>query len=180
MPLCTRKSVMHRVIAELSKGAAALREACAAKPAYQTADNLWNRLKRNNLAALLVLTIAQQLGFNKGTPHSLPAAKRLEDKRWVRTLQQEGWDLHLLMPQVAVPNRKRPGNTTGYLTQTARRTNVRLWQEDTAADTVDEQAATARKATWTLVLASCCVLWIDNWYQAQYTTRPDESDRSQN
>ena len=30
------------------------------------------------------------------------------------------------------------------------------------------------------MLASCCVLWIDNWYRAQYTTHPDESDRSQN
>ena len=34
-------------------------------------------------------------------------------------------------------------------------------------------------ATWTLVLASCCVLWIDQWYQAQYTTHPNESDRPQ-
>ena len=45
---------------------------------------------------------------------------------------------------------------------------------------MDQQAASALKATWTLVLASCCVLWIDNWYQAPYTTHPDESDRSQN
>ena len=30
------------------------------------------------------------------------------------------------------------------------------------------------------MLASCCVLWMDNWYRAQYTTHPDESDRSQN
>ena len=29
------------------------------------------------------------------------------------------------------------------------------------------------------MLASCCVLWIDNWYRAQYTLHPDESDRSQ-
>ena len=45
---------------------------------------------------------------------------------------------------------------------------------------MDEQAAAALKATWSLVLSSCCVLWIDNWYRAQYTTHPDESDRSQN
>ena len=36
------------------------------------------------------------------------------------------------------------------------------------------------KATWSLVFSSCCVLWIDNWYRAQYTTHPGESDRSQN
>ena len=29
------------------------------------------------------------------------------------------------------------------------------------------------------MLASCCVLWMDNWYRAQYTTHPDESDWSQ-
>ena len=45
---------------------------------------------------------------------------------------------------------------------------------------MDEQAAAALKATWSLVLSSCCVLWIDNWYRAQYTAHPDESDRWQN
>ena len=30
------------------------------------------------------------------------------------------------------------------------------------------------------MLASCCVLWMDNWYRAQYTTHPAESDRSGN
>ena len=84
------------------------------------------------------------------------------------------------MRQRAVPNRKKPGNTTGYLTQTERRTKVRLGQANAAADTVDEQAAAALKATWSLVLSSCCVPWIDHWYRAQYTTHPDESDRSQN
>ena len=84
------------------------------------------------------------------------------------------------MRQRAVPNRKKPGNKTGYLTQTERRTKVRLGQADAAADTVDEQAAAALKATWSLLLSSCSVLWIDNWYQAQYTTDPDKSDRSQN
>ena len=95
MPLRARKSVTHRMIAEVSKGAAALREACAAEPAYQTADDLWKGLKRNDLAAQLVLTFAQQLRFNKRTRHSLPTAKRQEDKRWVRILRQEGWNLYL-------------------------------------------------------------------------------------
>ena len=45
---------------------------------------------------------------------------------------------------------------------------------------MDEQAAAALKATWTLVLASCCELRMDNWYRAQYTTHPDKSNRSQN
>ena len=94
-------------------------------------------------------------------------------------LRQEGWKLSLLMHQRAVRNRKKPGNTIRYLTQTERRTKVRLGQAEAAANTVDEQAAAALKATLTLVLASCCVLWIDNWYRAQYTTQPDESDRSQ-
>ena len=30
------------------------------------------------------------------------------------------------------------------------------------------------------MLALCCMLLIDNWYRAQYTTHPDESDWSQN
>ena len=61
------------------------------------------------------------------------------------------------------------GSTTGYLTQTGRQKEVPLWQADATADTVAKQAAAAIKATWTLVLASCCVLWIDNWYRAQNT-----------
>ena len=97
MPLRCRKSVTHQMIAEVSKGAAALREACAAEPAYQTADDLWKGLKRNDLEAQLVLTFAQRLRFNKGTRHSLPAAKRQVDKRWVRILRQENWNLYLLM-----------------------------------------------------------------------------------
>ena len=180
MPLQGRKSVTHQMIAEVSKGAAALREACAAEPAYQRADDLWKGLKRNDLSAQLVLTFAQQLRFNKRTRHSLPAAKKQEDKRWVRIFRQEGWNLYLLMRQQAVPNRKKPGNKTGYLTQSERRKKVRLGQADAAADTVDEQAAAALKATWSLVLSSCGVLWIDNWYRAQYTTHADKSDRSQN
>ena len=92
----------------------------------------------------------------------------------MRILRQEGWNLYPLMRQRAVPNRKKPGKTTGYLTQTERRTKVRLGQADAAADTVDEQAAVALKATWSLVLSTCCVLWIDNWYRAQYTTHPEK------
>ena len=65
MPLRGRKSVTHQMIAEVNKGAAALREACAAEPAYQTADDLWKGLRRNDLAAQLVLTFAQRLRFNK-------------------------------------------------------------------------------------------------------------------
>ena len=84
------------------------------------------------------------------------------------------------MCQRAVANRRMPESTTGYLTQTERRTKVRLGQADVAADTVDDQAAAALKATSTMVLSSWCVLWTDNWYRAQYTTHPDESDRSQN
>ena len=87
---------------------------------------------------------------------------------------------YLLMRQRAVPKRKLPRNTTRYPTQTERRTKVQVGQADAAADTVDEQAAAALKAAWTPVLASSCVLWINNWYRAQYTTHPDESDRLQN
>ena len=145
---------MHQMIAEVSKGAAALREACAAEPAYQTADDLWKGLRPNDLVAELVLTFAQRLRFNKRTRHSLQAAKRQEDKRWVRILRQEGGNLYLLMHQGAVPNRRKPRNTTGYLTPTERRTKVRLRQADAAAGTVDEQAAAALKATWSLVLSS--------------------------
>ena len=100
------------MIAKVSKGAAALREAWAAYPAYQIADDLWNGLKRNDLAAQLVLTFAQRFRFNKRMRHSSRAAKRQEDKRWVRILRQEGWKLYLLMRQQAVPNRKKTRNPT--------------------------------------------------------------------
>ena len=139
-----------------------------------------NRLKQNDMSAQLVLTFAQGLRLNIQMQHSLPAARRRGDKRWVRILRQEGWNLYLPMCQQAVPNGKIPGITTGYLTQTERQTKVRLGQADAAADTVDEQAAAALKATWTLDLASCCVLWMDNWYRAQYRTHPDKSARLQN
>ena len=50
-PVVATKSVTHRMTAEVSRGGAALGEAYTAQPAYQTADNWWNRLKRNDLAA---------------------------------------------------------------------------------------------------------------------------------
>ena len=168
------------MILEVSNEAAALREACAAELAYRRADDLWSGLKRNDLAAQLVITSAQRLRFNKRTRNSLPAGKRQEDKRLVRILRQEGRNLYLLIPQRAVPNRRKPGNTTRSLTQTERRTKVGLAKADAGAMTVDEQAAAAFKAMWTLVLASFCLLWIHNWYRAQYTTHPDESHWSQN
>ena len=168
------------MISEVSKGAAALREACAAEPVYKRADELWNGLERNNLAAQRVLTFAERIWFNKGTRHSLPAAKRQENKRSGRILRQEGWNVYLWMRQRAVPYGKNPGNTARYLTQTERRTKVRLGQADAAPNTMDEQPAVAFEATSTLVLVSFWVLWIDNWYRAQYTTYPDKSDRSQN
>ena len=84
------------MLAEVSKGAAELREACAAEPAYQTADDLWNGLKRNNLAAQVVLTFAQRLRFKKRTQQVLRKAITQEDKLWVAILQQEGWNVYLL------------------------------------------------------------------------------------
>ena len=92
------------MIAEVSIGAAALSEACAEEPAYQAADDLWNRLKRNDLAAQLVVTFAQPLSFNKRTQHILLRAKRQEDKCWLRILQQEDWNLYPLMRQRALPD----------------------------------------------------------------------------
>ena len=180
MPPRTRKSVPHQMIAEVSEGAAALREACAAEPPYPTADDLWNGLKRNDLVAQLVITFGERLRFNKRMRHSLAAAQKQDNNHWVRILRQEGWNLYLLMRRRAVPNGKKRGNTTRYLSQTERGTKVRIGQADAAANTVDEQAAAVLKATLTLVLASCCVLWIDNCYRAQYLTHADESDQSQN
>ena len=108
------------MIAEVSRGAAVLGEAYAAEPAYQTADDLWNRVKENALAAQLVLTFTQLLRFNKRTLHSLTEARAQEDKRWVRISRHEGWNLYPLMHQRAVHNRKKPGKTTRYLTHSER------------------------------------------------------------
>ena len=60
------------MIAEISKGAAALgeaalREASTAELAFHTANELWNGPKRNDLAAQLVLMFAQRFRVNKRT-----------------------------------------------------------------------------------------------------------------
>ena len=116
MPLRAGKPATHQMIAEVSKGAGALREACTAEPGYQTAEDLCKRLKRSGLAARLVLTFAQRLRFNKRTRQSLRKAKTQEYKRLVHILRQEGGNLYLLMSQREVPNRKKLGNTTRYVT----------------------------------------------------------------
>ena len=114
------------MLAEVSKGAAALREAWAAEPAYQTADDLWNGSKLNNPASQLVLTFAQRLRTNKRMRDSLSKAKTQENKRLVLNLRQEGWNRYLLMHQRAVPNRKKPEKATRYLSQAERRTKRSL------------------------------------------------------
>ena len=100
--------------------------------------------------------------------------------RWVGILRQEGWSLYFSMRQRAVPNRRKPANTTRYLSQAGRRNEITLGQADSGVNTVDEQASAAFITTWALLLASCCVLCIDNWYLAQCTTHTDESDWSKN
>ena len=103
------------MLAEVSKGAAAVSEACAAESAYQTADALCNRLKRTDLAAQLLVTFVQAVTFNNRTRHGSTEAEAQDDKRQGRILRREGWNLYLLMRQRAVRNKKKPANTTRYL-----------------------------------------------------------------
>ena len=65
--------------------------------------SLLNGLKRSVLAAQLLLTFAQRLWFIKRTRYSLSKAKTQKNTRWVHILQQEGWNLYLLMHPRAVP-----------------------------------------------------------------------------
>ena len=62
-------------------------------------------------------------------------------------LRQDDSNLYLLMRQRAVPNRKKPANTTRYLTQTERRTKMKLGQADSAANTVDAKTAAVFRGT---------------------------------
>ena len=84
------------------------------------------------------------------------------------------------MRQRAIAKGKKPEKTIRHLSQPERRTEVRLGQAHSPVSTVVQQAVAAFRTMWAFVLASCCVLWTNNWYRAQYMTHPDQRDPSQN
>ena len=169
MPLRPRKSVMHRMIAEISKGAASPRVGCAAEPSYQTADDLWNGLKRKDQAAQLALTFAQRLRFNKRTRHSQAAAKKPKDKRWVRIVRQDASNLYLLMRQQAVPNRRKPGNTTGYEQKDKRRYDLGKQTPPQIQRTNRLQQHLKQREHWCLHRAACCGLTTGTGHNTGHT-----------
>ena len=49
-----------------------------------------------------------------------------------------------------------------------------------SAPSVKERAAARLQTTWKKIHKQLVVLWMDNWYNKQFTTNPDKNDKSLN
>ena len=94
---------------------------------------------------------------------------------------EEALRLYLLMRHRAVPYWGKPKfvvMTEGSRAQ--QRILARSGLARYSAPSVKERAAVRLKATWDKIYQQWVVLWMDNWYNTQFTTNLDKTDKSLN
>ena len=120
-----------------------------------------------------------RLRKNEQTRCSVEKAIAAEGKRWVGVLIEEAWRLFLLMRHRAVPYQGKPKSVVAIEESFAqRRILARSGLARYSAPSVKENAAVRLQTTWNKIHQQWVVLWIDNWYNKQFTTNPDKNDKS--
>ena len=177
MPL--RKEVDVEKTAAAASGV--FRDVCSVEPPYHTAEEVWEGLKQGDEGARLLFVFF--LGLRKIEPTRCTFEKAIaaEGKRWVGVLIEEAWQLHLLMRHRAVPYQGKPKSVVAIEGSRAqRRILARSGLARYSAPSVKEKAAVRLQTTWSKIHQQWVVLWIDNWYNKQFTTNPDKNDKSLN
>ena len=90
-------------------------------------------------------------------------------------LKEETWRLYLLMHHGAVPYQ---GATEGSRAQ--RRISAGSGLARYNAPSVKKRAAVRLQTTWDKIYQQWVVLWMDNWYNKQFTTNRDKNNKSVN
>ena len=116
---------------------------------------------------------------NERSRCSVEKAIAAEGKRWVAVLIEEAWRLFLLMPHRAVPYQGKPKSVVAVEGSRAqRRILARSGLARYRAPSLKERAAVRLRTTWNKIHQQWVVLWMDNWYNKQFTTNPDKNDKS--
>ena len=177
MPL--RKEVdLEKTVAAAS---GVFRDVCSEEPPYHTAEELWEGLKQGDEGARLLFVFFLRLRKNERTRCSVEKAIAAEGKRWVGVLIEEAWRLYLLMRHRAVPYQGKPKSVVAVEGSRAqRRILARSGLARYSAPSLKEKAAVRLQTTWDTIYQQWVVLWMDNWYNKQFTTNPDKNDKSLN
>ena len=155
------------------------RDVCSEEPPYHTAEELWEGLKQGDEGARLLFVFILRLRKNEGTRCSVEKAITAEGKRWVGVLIEEAWRLCLLMRGRAVPYQGKPKSVVAIEGSRAqRRILARSGLARYSPPSVKEKAAVRLQTTWNKIHQQLVVLWMDNWYNKQFTTNPDKNDKS--
>ena len=94
---------------------------------------------------------------------------------------EEAWRLYLLMRHRAVPYQGKPKSVVAVEGGRAqRRILTRSGLARYSAPSLKEKAADRLQTTWDKIYQQWVVLWMDNWYNKQFTTNPDKNDKSLN
>ena len=157
------------------------RDVCSEEPRYHTAEELWEGLKQGDEGARLLFVFFLHLRKNERTRCSVEKATAAEGKRWVGVLIDEAWRLFLLMRHHAVPYQGKPKSVVAIEGSRAQcRILARSGLARYSAPSVKEKAAVRLQTTWSKIHQQWVVLWMDNWYNKQFTTNPDKNDKSLN
>ena len=177
MPL--RKEVhVEKTVAAAS---GVFRDVCSEEPPYQTAEELWEGLKEGDEGARLLFVLFLRLRKNERTRCSVQKAIAAGGRRWVGVLIEEAWCLFLLMRHRAVPYQGKPKSVVAIEGSRAQcRSLARSGLVRYSAPSVKEKAAVRLQTTWNKIHQQWVVLWMDNWYNKQFTTNPVKNDKSLN
>ena len=157
------------------------RDVCSEEPPYHTAEELWEGLKQGDEGAQLLFVFFSRLRKNERTHCSVEKAILAEGKRLVGVLIEEAWRLYLLMRHRAVRYQGRPKSVVAVEGSRAqRRILARSGLARYSAPSLKEKAAVRLQTTWNKKNQQWVVLWMDNWYNKQFTTNPDKKDKSLN
>ena len=157
------------------------RDVCSEEPPYHTAEELWEGLKQGDEGARLLFVFFLRLRKNERTRCSVEKAIAAEGKRWVGDLIEEAWRLYFLMRHRAVPYQGKPKSVVAVEGSRAqRRILATSGLARYSAPSLKEKAAVRLQTTWNKIHQQWVVLWMDNWYNKQFTTNPDKNDKSLN
>ena len=174
-----------REVSDLEKTVAAasgvFRDVCSEEPPYHTAEELWEGLKQGDEGAQLLFVFFLRVRKNERTRCSVEKAIVAEGKRWVSVLLEEPWRLYLLMRHLSVPYQGKPKSVIEIEGSKAQRRNLgKSGLARYSAPSVKERAAVRLQTTWNKIHQHWVVLWRESWYNKQFTTHPDNSDKSLN
>ena len=145
------------------------------------AEELWEGVKQGDEGARLLFVFFLRLRKNERTRCSVEEAIAAEGKTCVGVLIEEAWRLYWLISHRAVPYQRKPKSVVAVEGSRAqRRILARSGLARYSAPSLKEKAAVRLQTTWNKIHQQSVVLWMDNWYNKQFTTNPDKNHKSVN